>query len=428
MKLKKSQSSRGLGLGLALAGLSCAFASACGDSKDGSLLDMQGHGGSANGDAGADSGIHLMVGGDANGLGNGGDGSNLGEGGGCGSTKIVANPLLVNVLLVVDKSLSMEDKPAGFAINKWTALSDALASTLEQTQDKIRYGLDLYPYSGKSGGALASSCQMPSTTAPVVVPVQDGVDAAPLILAALDKNPPSGATPTAAALTRALIYYTTGAGKSLEGAKYVLLATDGGPNCNGDLSCTAEACTACLDHPESCGAGTNLCDPKTDKDGAFNCLDDTDSVSAVAELTKAGIQTIVVGIPGTEAYVDTLNALATASGVTNPDAPPDYFAVSAKAGAEGLAEALGHITTGLVRSCELHLEEEPPDRENLFVVIDDADITRDDPDGWTIPDPDPTHTPPVIEITGALCEKIKTEGVEYINVSYGCPDHHNPVK
>ncbi len=427
MNLKKSHHS--LGLGLALAGLSCVVAAACGGSKDGSLLDQNGSGGSANanGEGGADSGILLMVGGAANSPSLGGDGSGLPEGGACGSTAFVANPPLVHVLLVVDKSLSMNDKPAGFAVSKWSALRDALSSALEQTQGKINYGLDLYPYSGKSGEALGNSCQMPSTTAPVVVPVQVGTKAAPLILSALDGNPPSGATPTALALERAYTYFTRGAGKALSGERYVLLATDGGPNCNPALTCAADACTVNMDG--KCPENLNCCDPKVDALGSSNCLDQDASVAQVTQLlAKANVKTIVVGIPGTEAYVDTLNALAAESGVTNPDAPPNYFAVKAKSGAAGLAEALGQITTGLVKSCELHLEEEPPDRDLLFVVIDGVSIPRNDPDGWSIPDPDLNHTPPVIQIAGATCDKLETEGAEYINVSYGCPNYRPPVK
>lgn len=422
MKSKKSH--RSLGLGLALAGLSCAVVAACGGSKDESLLDMNGTGGTsnANGDAGADSGIHLMVGGDANA--SGGDGNGSTDGGACGASRFVAEPPLINVLLVVDKSLSMEQTPTGFSVSKWAALRDALSSTLDSTSDKISYGLDLYPYSGKSGGDLSDKCQMPSTTAPVVVPVQDGKKAAPLVLAALDANPPSGATPTALALERAYTYFSSGAGKGLSGERYVLLATDGGPNCNAALSCEAETCTVNLDG--MCPDNVNCCDPKVEKNGPKNCLDEDASVAQVTQLlAKANVKTIVVGIPGTEAYTDTLNALAAESGVTNPGAPPDYFAVSAKSGAAGLAEALGKITTGLVKSCELHLEEDPPG-DDLKVVIDGVELARDPDEGWDFQMPQ-TH-PPVVEIHGSVCDKLKTDGAEYINITYGCPLFEPPVK
>jgi hypothetical protein len=423
MKIKKSN--QRLGLGLALAGLSCVVAPACGGSKDGSLLDMKGSGGgastSANGDAGDGTGIHLDVGGDANGT--GGDGTGTGDGGGCGFTRFEANPPVINVLLVVDKSLSMNNKPAGFDASKWTALRGALDTTFSQTKAKISYGLDLFPYTGKSGQA-ATTCEMQSPTAAVVVPVQAGTKSAPQILAALDANPPSGATPTAAALTRAYNYFSTGAGKGLAGEKYVLLATDGGPNCNADLTCQAAACTVNLDG--ACPGNINCCDPKIDKDGPANCLDQDASVAQVTRLlAKANVKTIVVGIPGTEAYADTLSALAAESGVTNPDAPPGYFAVSADSGAEGLSTALQAITTGLVKSCELHLEEEPPG-DDLYVVIDGVVLPRDADEGWDFQTP--KTSPPVLEIRGAACHKLETEGAQYINVSYGCPDYRPPVK
>lgn len=423
--MKTNMSNQRLGLGFLLAGLSCIVAPACGGSKEGSLLDKSGGGGSAsasaNGDAGDGSGIHLDVGGDANGD-TGGDGT--GEGGGCGFTRFEANPPVINVLLVVDKSLSMDDKPTGFADSKWTALRGALDTTFSQTKAKISYGLDLYPYSGKSGQALADSCQMPSATGPVVVPVQPGTKAAPLILAALDANPPSGGTPTAAALTRAYNYFATGAGKDLSGEKYVLLATDGGPNCNGELTCEAATCTVNLDG--KCPGKLNCCDAKVDKLGPTNCLDQDASVAQVTRLlAEANVKTVVVGIPGTEAYAETLNALAAESGVVNPDAPPAYFAVSADSGAAGLSEALQNITTGLVKSCELHLEEDPPG-EDVYVVIDGVVLPRDPDEGWDFQTPE-TH-PPVVEIRGAACHKLETEGAQYVNVTYGCPDLRPPVK
>jgi hypothetical protein len=426
---KPMKSKHRLGLGLALAGLSSIAVPACGSEKEGSLTDQGGSAGTSAGGKGG-SGFQLGTAGDGDLVNpSGGDGSGLGEGGGCGSTRIVANPPIVNVLLVVDKSLSMDDKPLGFADTKWVSLRDALATTLDQTQDKINYGLDLFPYSGKSGSPLPTNgeCHVPALTAPVVVPVQGGTQAAPLILAALDKNPPGGQTPTALALMRAYAYFKTGAGKALAGDKYVLLATDGGPNCNPDpdVSCEAATCTVNMDG--KCMESVGNCCAASIPGGPTTCLDQDTSVAAVKSLlVDVGVKTIVVGIPGTEAYVDTLNALAAESGVTNPDAPPGYFAVSAASGVAGLADALGHITTGLVKSCELHLDEEPPDRDHLFVVVDGVALTEDDPDGWTIPDPD--LTPPVIQITGATCEKLETDGAEYINVTYGCPQYDPPVK
>jgi hypothetical protein len=437
--MKKSSS---LGVHIGLLSAACAIAAACGgDDKPTSFVAAGGTAsgtgahtgtgaGNGTGNSGGDSGIHLAVAGDANAA--GGDAAGGAGGANCGFTSFAADPPVVNVLLVVDKSGSMSDTPAGFKSDKWTALRTALDATFTDTKTKISYGLDLFPFSGKSGQALANSCEMP-TGATVPVPVQAGTKAAPLILAALDANPPEGGTPTAAALARALAYYTTGAGKALGGDKYVLLATDGGPNCDAALTCAAATCTVNIDG--KCPAGINCCDAKIDKLGPTNCLDDAASVAAVTKLSKAGIKTIVLGIPGTEAYTNTLDAMAAKSGVVNPDAPPAYFAVSAKDDVTGLSTTLETITTGLIKSCELHMDSAPPDFDKLFVVIgfrnadgtvDPVQLTRDGPDGWTIPDP--TVSPPVIEVSGATCQKLEAQGAEFINVTYGCPNTRPPVK
>ncbi len=57
------------------------------------------------------------------------------------------------------------------------------------------------------------------------------------------------------------------------------------------------------------------------------CLDDDGAVAAVAALADAGIKTIVVGIPGTEEYESTLNAMADAGGLP-ADGDTSYYAVA----------------------------------------------------------------------------------------------------
>jgi hypothetical protein len=217
-------------------------------------------------------------------------------------------------------------------------------------------------------------------------------------------------------LTRALAYFTEGDGAELDGERYVLLATDGGPNCDSDLTCSAESCTVNLDG--ICPPNTNCCDAELDPDGPAKCLDDDGSVAAVAALAEAGIRTFVVGIPGTEAYPDTLDRLAEAGGVANPDAPPSYFAVSAEGGVAGLSDVFERITTGLITSCRLQLEEEPPAKRRLFVVVDGVVIEHDAVDGWELDD---TSSPPVVQLNGATCEKLEAEGAEQVIITYDCP-------
>ena len=240
-----------LGFSLSAATLAVVLASACGDSEKGSLLDGssgEGSGASAN-TGGKSGGPDLGLGGET-GLAMGGDGTGVGEGGGsCGSTRLEAAP--PSMLLVVDKSLSMNQTPEGFQSNKWDALYTALDTAFTDAAATVNFGLDLYP------AVAAENCEMPDTEE-IVVPIQSG--GAALILEELGSTAPSGGTPTAAALTRALAYFTTGEGASLAGEKYVLLATDGGPNCNKGLTCGPEACT--LNIEDKCPPNLNWCDPE----------------------------------------------------------------------------------------------------------------------------------------------------------------------
>ena len=336
----------------------------------------------------------------------------------CGGTTLAASPKQVNVLLVVDKSSSMSSTPAGFGDSKWSGLRAALNAALDATQGKVAFGLDFFPSSGDASVPLANVCALPASGAPAI-----GIAASASNLLAikeqLSKNTPAGATPTAAALRRALNYYTEGAGAQLAGEHYVLLATDGGPNCDDSLSCAASACTVNMDG--SCPANTNCCDPKLDPAGPGKCLDDAGTTAVVKELAAVGVKTFVVGIPGTEAYGSTLDTLAIAGGEQNPDAPPNYFSVSASGGVKALSQVLTNITTGLITSCSLVLQEEPPDINQINVVVDGQTILEGSADGWAL---DRTTNPPTIELKGTTCETVRTSGAQKLSITFGCPTEH----
>src|SRR5690606_36751154 len=122
-----------------------------------------------------------------------------------------------------------------------------------------------------------------------------GADAVEDVKQALSasENEPAGNTPTAAALALAHEYLTTGPGSELEDENYVLLAIDGGPNCNEGITCEAASCTVNIDRPElPC---ENCCAV-----APVQCLDDDGTVAEVDALAEAGITTFVVGIPGSD--------------------------------------------------------------------------------------------------------------------------------
>ena len=333
----------------------------------------------------------------------------------CGAMTLGAELNTVNVLLVIDKSGSMTDQPEGFDDNKWDALVAALEQVLTDAAPVLNLGLVMYPYARQIAIPLESCgsncCLLETGDAAVNVPVGPGLDTVPRILERLGATPPGGGTPTAAALKQAREYLTGSAAAALEGDTYVLLATDGGPNCNFDLSCDADRCTANLD--EQCSL-PNCCDGN----GEY-CIDDDAVRNELEELRDAGIPTFVVGIPGTEDYAPYLDDFAEAGGVPNPDQPPSYYAVSAQGGVEGLVSVFQSITELLVRSCEIELEREAPAPGLVNVAVDCEPVRPMEADGsgWEL---DASSTPNLITLSGPICEEIQANGAKRVNVVFGC--------
>lgn len=384
-------------------------------------LPACGEGDDSPGNGAIDGGLDGSVGGSLDGALNDAragdhDGGGSRDGGGgldhpmsCGASPFEANRVPANVLLVIDKSGSMNKTPAGFSTNKWTALTGALESALTSVQDDLTFGIDLYP--------VGDACHVPDGSN-ITVGLAQGSAHVQQIITTLAGTTAAGATPTAAALARALSYYTAGSGSALPGEKFVLLATDGGPNCNDALACTKEECThnlegVCFDPTKNC------CTEEVGGPGANQyCLDNAETLSSVEALRQAGIPTVVVGIPGSEAFATLLDALAVAGGMPS-DGATDYFAVTADgSGAGGLAEVLGRVTRQLIRTCDLQLASVPPDLNELNVEVDGATIPRGSADGWEL---DTSTNPPTVRLKGATCTAIKSDGAVSVNVTFGCP-------
>jgi hypothetical protein len=411
----------------ALGVVSIAAVPGCSDDADDKTGDGLGESGTGNGTStgGSSSG---KGGSNSGGTGGGTGGTVIDPGGpggadaqggaeNCGETSLEAAPAQANILLVIDKSSSMNAE-GGFSTSKWVTLGEALDPALTAAQDRVSFGLDFYPFSDDPE-AVPSTCETPSESGPLI-PIAAGAESVPLILDALESYAPAGGTPTAQALSRALDYFVNGEGSELMGANYVLLATDGGPNCSADITCETESCTLNMEGM-SCGPDANCCDPELDPAGPTSCLDEDATVDAVTALAEAGVNTFVVGIPGTEFYETTLNRVAVAGRAANPDAPPSYFKVTADGDASGLADVLTAITTGVITTCRLTLNSMPPDPDYeglLNVVIDGDKIAQAGDDGWEV---DTTTSPPTVVLKGATCERMETEGAQSVSITYGCP-------
>jgi hypothetical protein len=379
--------------------------------------NTDGSAGGAAGGTGGGGGFGFMPGDDAAAGGSAGSSDALASDRSCGTTQVMASSVPVNILLVIDKSGSM-DQPLGTS-SRWSAMKAALAAALDKVKANIAFGLEFFP----NGKDVAQSCDVPAGDAAIVIPVGPGTATVPGITKAFDDNHPAGGTPTAAALARAYDYFTVGAGKALTGDRFVLLATDGGPDCNAGLTCPTATCTLNLDDPQrSCGpraadgTAANCCDAKL-PNGPSGCLDDAATTAQVQNLAAAGVKTFVVGIPGTEVYGKSLDQFAMAGGETNPSAPPSYFAVSDSGGVAGLTSVFSAITTRLIKTCNLQLQSDPPDTNQLNVSVDGT-LVPAGPNGWHL---DTSTKPPTVVLDGATCAKVQMNGANSVQVVYGCP-------
>ena len=276
----------------------------------------------------------------------------------CDTSEQAAQSLEVNMLLVMDKSGSMNDTPDGYDTSKWEALRAALGAALVDVQDRIKFGLEFFPTSASSMlipsdcGESGRCCEMPGGTDMNVAITEAGEGPVNDILSALESREPAGGTPTGTAIERARAYFEQA---DLSGRNYVLLATDGGPNCNEELSCNVDECTLNIDDAQGCPPeGISCCNTTPTA-----CLDTRRTAELIADLADMGVQTIVVGIPGSEAYGAALEDFAVAGGFVRPDADTagtSYYEVSAEGGVDELTDTFRTITTQLVMDCQVPLE------------------------------------------------------------------------
>lgn len=355
----------------------------------------------------------------------------------CDQEGSTAKKVETNLLLVIDKSGSMDDT-GGFETTKWQVMHQALNQALNEVRYEINVGLALYPRTGNPlmeidkdlCGDVGNCCSMPDDTDPNIL-VGPGADTVPLIIEEISDVDPSGGTPTAVALAHAYDYYVNGPGKDLEGEKFVVLATDGGPNCNSGLTCNADACTLNIEErtvgATTCTTEGNTC--CTGSSGVLACLDDEATRDAVSTLATAGIDTFVIGVPGSEFYADLLDAVAEEGGRALAG-DRKYFQVDGADGVDALTDVFRAITKDLVTSCEIALSEDSKSLIDVNVAVD-CEIVPQTSEGsgnggaggagnslnWEV---DLVNDPPLVRLLGETCDKVEA-GVERVDVILGCP-------
>jgi hypothetical protein len=255
-------------------------------------------------------------------------------------TRIEARNLKPNLMLLVDTSGSMSDpvnpnlaacKNSGGEVcgidfhcdiskcpTRWSELQGAMSDFLSSSGSVARMGLASYPSDPVCNATTKVRISLPR--------IEEPDDAAALQAKATEVNAsiqeiknfgygspnPEGGTPTAESLmfliNKSKLDGTDNVPQLKDTARknFVLLLTDGLPNCNAAFSEANCFCTT-----GDCGG--------SDKTG---CLDQTNSVKAVEALGAQNIQTIVIGFgaafdassPSGKKGAETLNAMAEAGG------------------------------------------------------------------------------------------------------------------
>ena len=294
----------------------------------------------------------------------------------CGVQDFDRQPKPAEVLLVLDRSGSMENE-LDSGETRWDAIVPTLVSAIEATSAGIRWGLKSYPELDET-----ESCAPESIVPTIHVPIAE-MSGGTVVEEVEATTPLGDGTPTGDAIRFGLDHLRERAMRS-DNPKFMLLATDGEPNC-----------------PEEGDA-----------------LDYT--IAAIAEALAAGFPTFVVGVDTTdEDTIDNLNAMADAGGRPRAGDPRFYLA-STQAEIETALEEI----TGEVASCIFDLDPPPPVPDNIAVDFNGMRAERDPTlqNGWEYTRDDHTQ----LQVHGPWCERIKSEGQSVVNIKYGCPDKEVP--
>jgi hypothetical protein len=291
---------------------------------------------------------------------------------GCGGTQVMASVVPPNLLILMDRSCSMQKAINGTP--KWTIAVQALTKLTQTYAGKIRFGLALFP----------DRIGIPCTQGAIPIPVGPGNEMAiqQLLMSSLtkgDTNYPNGpcVTPIDAAMTQA---QTDPALTDKTRGDFALLITDG------------------------MQAGCNV------QNG--NMV----TIQAITALLMGGASTFVVGF-GAAASVASLDSFAQAGGEVNPAGPHKFYDAADQTSLDGALAAIARASL----SCVLRLSQSPPngDASLIYVYFDKKPppVPRDPShnSGW-----DYDAKANAVSFYGASCDALKQGKVSGAEVVFGC--------
>jgi von Willebrand factor type A domain len=374
----------------ALALLACSAASPPG--SGGSDVSNS-HGGSSNGTGAGNTGTGNIGNTSSSG---GSNGLNVSDDGGPDSGE-VANGVCSNqafdlqrkpaeILIVLDRSASMNDPPDGQPTgspSKWSLVVPGVNEVVTTTASAVSWGLKVFPE------GEGSECVAASVTSAIPVPIAPN-NASAVTGAVTATTAAGNGTPTGDAIKAAVTYLQT---LTDPNPKFILLATDGEPSCAGTTKNSTTARTY--------------------------------AVQAVKDAVTAGFKVFVVGVATTKTTAtQALNDMANNGGEARADSNPlatRFYLASTK---DELVTSLQTIT-GQVASCTFDLTAVPPDPTNIAVHVGSTKAPQDTSkvNGWDYTGTDLKQ----IQIYGTWCDQIKASNASTVNFVFGCPGQPPPA-
>jgi len=354
---------------LALASIFAGSLFACSDSKtdDTEAFDPSTAGSTGGNPNGTTAGANAGTGGNSQ----AGTGSASGN---CEEHDVAATLATPDMLIVLDRSGSMNPESNDDETDRWSGSRDAVIQVTADYDDQIRFGLMTFPaFQAGGGGGFGGGGNQQTQCAPGTVNVPIDLGQGDMIASALEMMNASGRTPTAPSLAAALPVIGDGATPGPDVAvppKFVLLVTDGDPNCSAGGS----------------GSLPGRADP----------VARMETIAAIEALTAQNVKTYVVGFQtaGTdfEAQLDMM-AAAGGTGETKHQSV---------ASAADLTATFSQLAAGVV-SCSFTLDAPVVDPSYVLVTVGGTPRGfNKTADGWTLDSKMQTVT-----LTGQACEDVK---------------------
>lgn len=322
------------------------------------------------------------------------------------------------IMFVVDRSSSMAFTLDGATMGvptRWQVLRDALSATLPRFERSVAFGAKFYPQvitaaNRNDINALCSS--LPG------VDLEPALNNSAAFISFFSRTAPAGGTPTWQGLDQAITYMRSRAGRGQ--ARYIVLATDGGPNCNAMNPTPPSVCVCTSSTPESCRN-----DPMF---GVFNCLDADRTVTLIrntAMPTAPGTTPIPVFVIGMDGSMTTrtdllavLDDMAVAGGRPRPIMTPGdrrYYSVRS---AGDLQTAFQSIVAPLAQ-CAFVTPSRPDNPDEIDIEINGRTIARDGmrTEGWDWTDRDFGE----ITFFGTACTEASAPNAQ-VRARVGCRD------